>query len=56
MTEHERQQARDRAADAYVTRDRVICGPDGWADRITDPMLYVEERRRRADRRRTRTR
>lgn len=56
-TELDRQRARDRAADAFVPRDRVICGADGWTPPLLDPMLSQQERyRRRAALRRRRTR
>lgn len=48
MNPHERQAARDRAADAIAPRERVICGTDGWAPRLVDPMLSAEDRKRRS--------
>lgn len=56
MTPTQRQAARDRAADAIAPRDRVYCGPDGWAPPLTDPMLSAHERIRRYDLSRRRNR
>lgn len=59
MNPHDRQAARDRAADAIAPRERIICGPKGWAPALSDPMLSAEERKRRStnlSHRRTRAR